>query len=269
MSRVRSSGMCLALWLSVVACATRPPARAPLEAFPPRLTAEAILQTIDHRWQGVQDLRALARVSVTSTKGRYSTRETFLWRRPATLRLESLGVFGQPAMAMVADAERASIYYPQQGLLFQGPATAANLSRFIGLPLDVEDVVHLLVGHIKPGDKHPWAWLHSQWDRDEHLLRFVGEGGGLVQDAWVDPEQLLPTRVIRYTDGGEPAVDVRYTDFRPLPEMFPFAFRLVIWLPLIETELHIQFSAVDLNPGLAPSLFRLVPPEGTRVVPLE
>jgi len=269
MSRVRIGGVSLVLWLGVAACATRLPPPAPPDALLQRPSTEAILHTFDRRWQAVQDLRALARVSVTSAKGRYSTRETFLWRRPATLRLETLGVFGQPAMALVADAEHAAIYYPQQGLVLQGAATAANLSRFIGLPLEVEDVVRVLAGQIEPGDKHPWARVHDQMDRDEHLLRFVGEGGTLVQDAWVDSEQLLPRRVIRYTNGGEPAVDVRYTDFRPLTEGFPFPFSLVIWLPRVETELHIQFTAVDLNPGLAPSLFRLTPPEGTRVVPLE
>ncbi len=269
MSGLRIGGVSLAFLLSLAACAPHPPAREAPGVSAAGRPPEAILQTFEQRWQAVEELRALARVSVTSVQGRYSTRETFMWRRPSALRLDAVDVFGQSAMVLVADDVRASIYYPHQGVFFQGPSTAANLSRFIGLPLDVEDVAHLLAGHIQPGPKHPWAWVDYQWDHGAHLLRFVGAGGELLQDAWVDADQLLPARVIRYTGRGELAVDALYADFQTLTEAFPFPFSLTISLPLAQTELRIRFIKVDLNSGLTPSTFHLSPPEGVRVLPLE
>lgn len=269
MRNLRSGGFSVVLLLSVMGCATFSPPRQSVKDPLQGHASEAILRVFDDRWQGVEDLRALARVSVTSEKGRYTARETVMWRRPAALRLDTLNVFGQPAMALAADPERVSIYYPHQGVFFHGPSTAANLARFIGLPLDVEDAAHLLMGYITPGSRHPWAWIHYTQDRGEHLLRFMREGGELLQDVWVEPEQLLPTRIVRYSDVGAPAVDVVYADFRPLTEMFSFPFSLTISLPLVRTELRLQFTEVDLNPGLPPSVFHLSPPDGARVVPLD
>jgi outer membrane lipoprotein-sorting protein len=269
MIRLRSGALALLLCMGMVACALRPTPHAPVRLPLSRTSPEAILEPFDRRWQLAEDLRALARVSLTSAQGRYSTRQTFLWQRPALLRLDTVSLFGQPTMTLVADPVRASIYYPQQGTFFEGPATAATLARFIGLPLDAEDVAPLLMGHIRPSPAQEAWTIYLQDDEGLHLLRFVGKGGALIQDVWVDPEQWLPRRVLRYAPHVTPAVDIAYSDFRPLAETFLFPHALAIWLPRVEAEVRIQFLTVDLNPGLSPSVFHLSPPEGVQVVPLE
>jgi hypothetical protein len=269
MTRWRIGGVGLALLLGAVACARAPH---PLEPFDlPSLQGppEAILHILEERWQRVEELRALGRVSYAGAQGRYSTRQTLLWRRPALLRLEAVSIVGQPTMVLVADAARTSVYYPQQDVLYEGPSTAANLARFIGLPLATEDVTRFLSGHIEPGSRPSWTLVQQEIDRGVPLLRFLDDDGELLQDAWVDPERVLPLRVIRYDDGGAIAVDVRYSDFRQTAEGFPFPFHLEIFLPLVQAALQIQYLSVDLNPGLPASLFRLAPPPGTRTVPLD
>jgi hypothetical protein len=172
-------------------------------------------------------------------------------------------------MTLVADPARASIYYPQQGTFFEGPATAATFARFIGLPLETEAIAPLLMGYIRPSPAQAASTLYLQDDAGMYLLRFLGKAGELIQDVWVDPEQLLPRRALRYAPRATPAVDIAYSDFRPLAETFPFPHALVIWLPRVETEVRMQFLTVDLNPSLSPSVFHLSPPEGVPVVPLE
>lgn len=268
----RAGALALLLFLSCAACATRPTPRESFSRSLPAIPPEAILASSDQRWQIAEDLRALARVSLTSAQGRYSTRQTFFWRRPAFLRLDSVNLFGQPIMTLVADPTQASIYYPyypEQPTFFQGPATAATLARFIGLPLDVEDVAPLLMGSLRPSPARQPATIYLQTDEGMHLLRFLGMDGELIQDVWVDPDQLLPKRALRYTTRGLPAVDISYSDFRAVTERFLFPFELMIWAYRVETEVRIQFLTVDLNPGLSPSVFQLSPPAGVRVVPLE
>ena len=269
MTALRLGAAALPLLLGLVACATRPPAPGPSRGALPTTTAAAILASFDRRWQMVEELRALARLSVTSAQGRYSTRQTMLWHRPTRLRLDTLSLFGQPIMTLSADAEHVAIYYPPQGVFFQGPATATNLARFIGLPLDVEDAAYLLTGYIRPGSKYAQAEPALQIDDGSYLLRFLHQRQELIQDVWVEPGQFLPKRVVRYTDHALPAVDVQYSDFRPLTPRFPFPFQQVIWLPRVEMEVRVQFLSVDLNPGLRPELFQLLPPEGVRITPLD
>jgi outer membrane lipoprotein-sorting protein len=265
----RAGVLALLLLVSLSACATRPPSSESVTVLPERIAPETIIAAFEHRWQGAEDLRALARVSVTSARGRYSTRQTFFWRRPALVRLDSVGLFGQPTMTLVADPARASIYYPQQGMFLQGPATAATLTRVIGLPLDAEDVPPLLMGALGPALTGPKVTAYVQTDAGMYLLRFLGPDGKLIQDVWVEPEQFLPHRALRYTEHGVPAVDVAYSDFRPITEGFPFPFEVVIWVSDLETEVRLQFLTVEPNPGLPLSIFQLSPPAGIPVTPLQ
>jgi outer membrane lipoprotein-sorting protein len=265
----RASVLALLLLVSLGACATRPSSRESVTSPPEGIAPETIVAAFEQRWQSAEDLRALARITVTSAQGRYSTRQTFFWRRPALIRLDTVGLFGQPTMTLVADPARASIYYPQQGTLLQGPATAATLARVIGLPLDVEEVPPLLMGSLGPLLAGQVAATYLQTDAGMYLLRFLGPDGKLIQDMWVEPEQLLPQRALRYTEHGVPAVDITYSDFRHATERFPFPFELVIWVAGVETEVRIQFLTVELNPGLPPSIFQLSPPAGVQITPLQ
>ena len=135
---------------------------------------------------------------------------------PCSVRMDTLSLFGQPIMTLVADPTGASIYYPQEGKFFHGPATATTFARVIGLPIDLEDVAPLLVGSLQLPPAHKAATIHVQPDAGMPLLRFLDMRGQLIQDGWVDPDQLLPQRAIRYNTHGLPAVDIAYSDFRPI-----------------------------------------------------
>jgi outer membrane lipoprotein-sorting protein len=264
----RAGALAFLLVVGVAACTPRPSSREPIIRPAADISPEGILAVFDQRWQLAESLRAVARVTVTSAQGRYSTRQTFLWRRPARLRLDTLSLFGQPVMSLVADAVQASIYYPAEGAFFQGPASAGTLARVVGLPLDVEEVAPLLMGYIRPVPTQQVSTIHLQADESMLLLRFLDGAGGLIQDAWVDPDQLLPRRVLRYTKRGIATVDITYSDIKLLTETFPAPHVLAIWLPHAETEVRIQFLTVDLNPALSPTVFHLSAPAGMLIRPL-
>jgi outer membrane lipoprotein-sorting protein len=268
MSCWRAGVVAFLLVVGIGACTPRHSLREPLIQPAADISPEGILAVFDQRWQLAESLRAVARVTVTSAQGRYSTRQTFLWRRPALLRLDTLSLFGQPVMSLVADAVQASIYYPTEGAFFQGPASAGTLARVVGLPLDAEEVAPLLMGYIRPAPAQQVSTIYLQADESMLLLRFRNGEGGLIQDAWVDPDQLLPRRVLRYSQRGLAIVDIAYSDVRLLTETFPAPHALAIWLPDAEMEVRIQFLTVDLNPALSPAVFHLSPPAGMLIRPL-
>jgi hypothetical protein len=171
-------------------------------------------------------------------------------------------------MSLIADAAQVSIYYPGEGAFFQGPATAATLARVLGLPLDAEEVAPLLLGYPRPPPAQRISALYLQADEGMHLMRFLGVGGWLVRDVWVDPDQWLPRRVVGYAQQGLATVDIAYSDFRFLEETFAAPHALAIWLPQVETEVRVQFLTIELNPDLAPAVFHLPPPAGVPIRPL-
>ena len=260
--------LALLLGVGVLGCVPRPPSRQAIPWPAADRSPEAIMALFDQRWQLAESLRAVARVTLSSVQGRYSTRQTFLWRRPALLRLDTLSLFGQPVMSLVADAVQASVYYPTEGAFFQGPTGAATLARVVGLPLDVGEVAPLLMGYIRPAPAPQVAAIDLETDDGMLLLRFLDGAGRLIQDAWVDPDQLLPRRVLRYAQPGLAVVDIAYGDIRFLTEMFPAPHTLAMWLPQAEAEVRIQFLTVELNPDLSPAVFHLSPPAGMSIRPL-
>jgi outer membrane lipoprotein-sorting protein len=265
----RIGALAFLLVASVVACTPRHAAREPIIQPAADTSPEDILALFDQRWRLAESLRAVGRVTVTSAQGRYSTRQTFLWRRPALLRLDTLSLFGQPVMSLVADAGQASIYYPAEGAFFQGPSSAGTLARAVGLPLDAEEVAPLLMGYIRPAPTQQVATIALQADESMLLLRFLDGEGGLIQDAWVDPDRLLARRVLRYTQGNLAMVDLMYSDVRFLAaDTFPAPHALTIWLPHAETEVRLQFLTIDFNPALSPAVFHLSPPAGVLIRPL-
>jgi outer membrane lipoprotein-sorting protein len=264
----RTAALIFLLAIGVSGCPPRPALREPpLHPVADR-SPEGILASFVQRWQFVQSLRALARVTVTSAQGRVSTRQTFLWQRPTLLRLDTLSLFGQPVMSLVADGAQVAVYYPSEGTFFQGPANAATLAHILGLPLEVQEIAPLLMGYLRPPPAERVTAIDLQVDEGLYLLRFLEPGGGLVQDAWVDPDQLLPRRVIRYTPPASATVDITYSDFKFLTESFPAPQALAIWLPHVQTEVKLQFLTVEVNPALSPPVFHLSPPAGVQSRPL-
>src|SRR5687768_8518162 len=157
MIAIRVGVLSILLVVTISACTTRPPSREPIGHTLLGAPPESILASINQGWQAINDLRALARTTLTSTQGRYHTRQTLLWRRPASVRMDTLSLFGQPIMTLVADPSGASIYYPQEGRFLRGPATAPTFARVIGLPLDLEDVAPLLLGSLQLPPAHKAA----------------------------------------------------------------------------------------------------------------
>ena len=140
----------LALWLA--GCAT-PPAT-PSPAARGAITAEqaeAVERRWDTEWQAFTGLRAAVDLTIRA-RGRTDRTGAVLLLAPAALRLEVATPFGFPALAAVASPERILIVRPLERKALAARPTPEAVKRWLGVPLDPETLIRLLVGQVPHPD---------------------------------------------------------------------------------------------------------------------
>lgn len=205
-----------------------------------------------------QSLRGLAEARIVQGDREQSSTQVILARRPDHLRIEVLGLFGQPALLLVTDGTLLSAYLPGMQRYYQGPLTDSSLARFTRLPLSFKQLLALLLGDLpQPAHEH----AEVSWEGEGWQLQ-LRAGEGFEQRFAFDPE----LRLVRaaYLHDGVLRLRVDYAEFDA--EGFARSVRLA--LPGEELEASLHFSEVSLNPLLADERFQLTPPPGLPVRPL-
>src|SRR5581483_5838061 len=106
-------------------------------------TVDELLGAITARRAALASLRA--RAQVRTGLARLWTREAIVVRRPSAVRIDVLSPFGL-TLALGTDGTVLWAYPPAEGTRYEGPATPANLARFLGTPVAVGDLAAILLG---------------------------------------------------------------------------------------------------------------------------
>src|SRR5579883_2643776 len=106
-------------------------------------TVDELLGAITARRAALASLRA--RAQVRTGLARLWTREAIVVQRPNAVRIDVLSPFGL-TLALGTDGTVLWAYPPAEGTRYEGPATPANLARFLGTPVAVGDLAAILLG---------------------------------------------------------------------------------------------------------------------------
>jgi hypothetical protein len=228
--------------------------RAPLPAFRP-VTAEALLDGLAARRAAVTSLRAQARLR-TGLSGLW-TRQALLVRRPDAVRIDVLSPFGL-ALALGAQGPLLWAYPPAEATRYEGPATPANLTRFLGAPVAVRDIVDLLLG-VPPARTAAGPLGLSHTPEGEYRLRVPLEDG--EQTIWFAGDTLAVLRA-EERRGATVTLTIAFSDYRD-----GFARSLEVGAPESGAQARLRYEALEPNAAIDPALF--APPPAPRVLPLE
>jgi hypothetical protein len=182
-------------------------------------------------------------------------REAVLVRRPDAVRVDVLSPFGL-ALALGVRGERLWAYPPADATRYDGAATPENLTRFLGAPVAVPDIVDILLG--VPPARTPVAPPELATTRQgQYRLRLpLGEG---EQTIWFAGDTLAVVRA--EMRAGARALSVAFGDYR---EGFPRS--LEVRGPEAGGA-TLVFDVIEPNAPIDPALF--APPPAPRVLPLE
>lgn len=220
----------------------------------PRATADDLLHSLATRRAAVTSLRARARIR--DGLASLWTREAVLLQRPATLRIDVLSPFGL-ALALGTDGTILWAYPPQDGVRYEGPATAENLARVLGAPIAIEDLVQVLLGLPPERDLAGTPQLETTATPSYHLTLPLADGR---QELWFGGEPLALVRATE-TRTGQTELQVTFSEH---DAGLPHAIEVVV--PSTGNTVTLRYDAVEVNPALDAALF--APPPAPAVRPL-
>lgn len=247
--RLRAAVALLVATASLAACGLRAP-RPPVPAARP----DVLIERLAARRAAVGSLRARARVR-SGLQGMW-TRQAVVVHRPDRIRVDVLTPMGL-AMALGTGEHVLWAYDPAERVRWQGDATPANLTRVLGAPLTLADLVDVLLG-LPPARVATGPPSVTMTD-DGHRLTLPLRGG--VQRVWFVPETLDVVRAEEERADGS-VLRVRFGEYRD-----GFPRQLDVEPPGGGDSVRLQYDAVELNPEVAAVLF--APPPAERVLPLD
>lgn len=139
--------MILALFcsLNILGCATwkthEVPAKLPL-------SSEKIREILSRFAPEPQEntLKAIARISIDYPRGTYTKKVAILVKKPSSLRIESVPIFGPSDFLMTAEKKLFKVFLPMEGSFYIGSSTVKNLSRFFLIPIPLDEIASILTG---------------------------------------------------------------------------------------------------------------------------
>jgi hypothetical protein len=228
-----------------------------LRVRPPHLvrptTAGELLAGLAERRAAVSSLRA--RVRLRGGLAGVWVREALLVRRPDCVRIDVLSPMGV-AYALGARGTLLWAYPPAEATRYEGRATPANVTRLLGAPLAVTDVVDILLG-VPPARSPVGPPELAATTAGEYRLTLPLEDG--TQTLWFAGDTLAVLRT-EETHAATVALRVAFGDYK---DGFPHTLDMAA----PGAAVKLVYAMVEPNVALDPALFE--PPPAPRVLPLE
>jgi hypothetical protein len=113
-------------------------------------------------------------------------------KRPASLRLESIPLFGLPDLFVSVNAGEMRLFMPPRKCFCTGAATPHNISRFLHINLSAVDLISLLLGR-PPDDVTKEGELTGSQDGNLFRVEQRRSDKGILS-IWIDPST---NRIVR------------------------------------------------------------------------
>jgi len=201
-------------------------------------------------------LRGRARIEVRGGGVDYSARQVVVAERPARLRVEVLGLFGQAVAVLTTDGGRFELFRGEDLSFEEGELRPDILWQEARLALRPEEAIAVLLGVPLPepglvplraagaDDGSVQVWLAAPGGALRRRLAFDGHG------------RLAGLEV--FDERGELAWRAGWSGFAPVAGV-PFAHAISLWVAEGETRAAITLRDVELNPELPPGIFSVRP----------
>ena len=220
--------------------------------------AEVLMQTWHDEAVRIKSVQGLAKLKLEAPLNNVNANQVLLVEQPNRLRAETLSPFGVPLLLLVADGDKMGALLPAQNLYYQGASSSENLGMFVNLPLQLSDLVGVLLYQPRTIDA---------WEKEAFTLK---DGGWLLIRRGTLQRQELVFNAMRqlievaYYKNNELFLKVHYAQFSVSDNTYPKL--LIMEIPEKYATITLEFTDVERNAEIRPDLFKVVPPASARVV---
>lgn len=243
-----------ALLLAATAACRGPGGLATLPAGDPR--PARLLAAFEQAAAGRHALRGRARIEVKGGGVDYSARQVVVAERPARLRVEVLGLFGQAVAVLTTDGGRFELFRGESLSFEEGELRPDILWQEARLALRPEEAIAVLLG--APLPEPGLVPLRAAGAEDGSVQVSLGAPGGEVRRRLSFDEQGRLAGLEVLGEDGELAWRARWSGFAPVGGV-SFAHAIQLWVAEGDTRAAIALRDVELNPELPPGIFSVRP----------
>ena len=227
------------------------PSLLPLQEGDPRPVAwmAALVESAQAR----HGLRANSKLALDSPDVRFRRPQRLMMQRPAQLRVEVFGLFGQVAAVLVTDGQLFSWLEASRGEVERGIVDDQLLWRLARIDLSPREAVAVLLGvplpleglERKPGRSREGGGIEVPF----------GLEGGWGQIFAFDGEGRL-AEVVTHDESGLVLWEAHFGAYKDVGGV-DFAHEVSLDFPNVEARSSIRFESVELNPDLSDDAFVL------------
>jgi outer membrane lipoprotein-sorting protein len=105
-----------------------------------------VMERLEARRQAVRSFSMQGEIQGQNRAGEINGEQRIMGRYPDRLRAEVMGPFGRPALLLMCDGVRMAVLAYGENKAYRGPASRANVARFLGLSLTPAEIYSLLTG---------------------------------------------------------------------------------------------------------------------------
>lgn len=218
------------------------------------IAPEYLFQFLSDRRARLIDLKSFVRTTITKNESTYSFKQSLLLRGDSSLRLETLGVFGQPKGIFIFDRGNTIFYDARENRIYQGRDAWDLIEKVIGTVIDFDEYISLLTGNIpRIGELKPVAG-HLSFDKTHYQLQIrepIGNSRFLVD---MDAFTLVPIKLVKET-AFRNIFTVEWQDYRRLGDYF-FPHQVSLTRFVKEERLVIKYQRPTLNSGITSESFK-------------
>ncbi len=212
-------------------------------------------------------LKGIAKIKVESPDGKFSVKELVIAKRPGCLWFETLSPFGRSEFFAVTDGKELFLFSPSENKFYHGMVSPENLSVFIPLNLRLEEIVSIMLGSIPLIDYNA-EQLECKTEGDFYVLQLFtrDESFKQVLKVSLSTQKVAESKTYEKGDGL-----VLYTQYKRYDEIGKTLFprEINVSMPQDKTKVVIKYQKIEFLSEIDPDEFRLIPPQGVEVVPLE
>jgi len=177
----------------------------------------------------LKSFRGIGKLKIMVHGKRQTARMVWIGSQPANLRVETLGVWGQPTFTFLVHGSKFSFYDHYNNRFFRGKPTPRNLSRVIFIPMRAEDLFSFLSGQPPVVPFHD-AKIRALEGEGQWLLCLYKKRARLIEKMWLEDDGKTVARVEVFDGWGHLQYTTEYSTFEKI-EGFWIPHEMVISHP--------------------------------------
>jgi len=202
-----------------------------------------------------------AKIKINSPGNNFTAKTIFFVKSPASLHVEMLNFFNQPYLFLVTNKKNLQMYIPSENKIYFDKASPENLSRIIGMPIEISDFISIIA--CRPPSFSLRKSKITLTEKNDYLIFKIIKKPE-TEEIWVDKKINRIIKYISYKDG-LPQMEIKYSSFKQFSNrLLPSLIEL--FLPANNCGLLIDFSSQEFN-AFPDDLFKLTIPNNASVLP--